>query len=296
MHAPTTVVLVCGGQVEITAHAPVSFRDAFLRVAFQPPLSKFSFRQAEEADLYRPRPVYSNWKAFEMDVAQLFQLVMLFCESEGSIAELASFSEIDEIAQKLLIVVDNINFSSESYVRLGLIEDIQERYGRSAIFVMQYDGLNVEHGGSLDGIDFVEFARRLGNIIPNAVETRQEPRTFDRGRAGHLIKLMVGFIQHFGALYMSEILVIFYAIDLPQSEGRVRQYIECAKFFDWLVEDEVGQDTLYVAAKPTDAFEYVLRDGSPIIAKSSWRALVRDYWGKFDPDRLAAIARAAVMM
>lgn len=195
-----------------------------------------------------------------------------------------------------MVVIDNVNYHEGSYIRLGLLEAIYEKYGRSSIYVMQYDGLNIEHKGPLDTLDIAEFSRRLGDVVPVAVEKHKEPRSFDRDRAGHLIKLMIGFIQHYGALKFDEISVIFFAVGIPHEDSRIHQYIECAKFFEWISEEEVGLDTLYVATKPVDAIEYSLYPGSPKINKSTWRALVREYWREHDPNRFAVIRNAAVRM
>jgi len=114
VHAPTPVVLVLGGPYDITEKVPpLSFRDALIRVEHYPILDKIEFKLAEEANITHPDDPYTNWQSFEIDIAQLFQLVLLFCESAGSIAELAAFSLIDEIASRTLVVVDNIYYSED---------------------------------------------------------------------------------------------------------------------------------------------------------------------------------------
>jgi hypothetical protein len=298
VHAPTTAVLVCGGINDITVAVPQSYRHAFMKLIHTPPFSKLNFRLAEEADLYRPQPVYSNWMDFESDLAQIFQLVMLFCESEGSIAELGTFANIDEISRKLLIIIDEVNRKSKGYVTLGPIGAVEGKYGRASVFVVNFDGLNIPPDGNVSDIDLAEFGRRLSTVILEALERHKDPRTFDPARTGHVIKLVTGMIQHFGALTVDEIDVILFSLGLKVLQSDIQKYIECAKFLDWIVEDERGQKTYFAAIQEKDAFEYVLKDADnrPKLRKSAWRAQVRQYWQEKDPERFSVIRAATARM
>lgn len=292
VHAPTTVVLVCGGTKNIKIEDPsISFRDGFLKISLRSPLSKSDFRTPEDVTIYGPNRPYNDWMTFEADFAQICQLVMLFCESEGSIAELGTFANIDEIARKLLVLIDEINFKSPSYIKLGPIQAINERYGRSSLFVINYAGLGITHKGGFSGLDLDEFHRRLSAIIPGAIDRHKDPRTFDRARAGHKIKFMTGMIQHFGALTRDEIEFILWCVGIKIDGNEIDKYIECAKIIEWIAEDPRGERTFYTAYQDRDAFEYSLiaKKGVPTISKAAWRAQVRQYWQTNDPDRFASI-------
>lgn len=255
------------------------------------------FRLAEEAkDMFAGAGApYANWKDFEIDLAQLCQLIMVFCESEGSIAEFATFSDIDEIARRLLLIIDDKNYSEGSYIKLGLINSFEQRYTRKAVYVLQYRGLNIEHGAPVGGIDLDEFRARMGRVVPGAVQAHHEPRTFDAGRPGHIIKLITGLAQHFGAMTLDEISVYLWAMGLPEKDERLRQLIECAKFLRWIVEVERGRETYYVAAQSKDAVNHGGGAAHPPISKAAWRALVREYWQKHEPDRIESIRQVAAV-
>ncbi len=226
VHAPTRVVLLLGGPYDLESKTPVhSFRDALIRVQHRAPLSKIEFRLAEEANITHPSNPYTNWQSFEIDIAQLFQLVLLFCESEGSIAELSAFATIDEIAQRMLVVVDNVNYGADSYIHYGIFEHLIEKYGRSKIFVLHYEGLNVAHLESKKGIDLDEFFRRMRSEIPKHFDNKNDPRSFDATREGHIIKFITGMIQHFGALKLDEIEFILYIFKISQDKIRIKQFL-----------------------------------------------------------------------
>jgi hypothetical protein len=292
VHAPTTVVLVCGGKHDIANEGdPTSFRNAFFKIAISAPFSEMDCRVPEEMSIYGPGRNYKDWMEFEVDFAQLCQLIMLFCESEGSIAELGTFAGVEEIARKLVVIIDEVNFRSDSYITLGPVTSIKDKYGQYSIYVMKYSGLNIEHRRGFSGVNLEEFRRRLADFIPGALDARKEPRAFDRLRSGHRIKLITGLVQHFGALTKDEIEFMLWCMDVSVTSEDVLKYIECAKLIDWLAEDVSGVNTYYVSRQNRDAFEYKLvdREGVPKIGKLAWRALVRQYWKEKDPERFGAI-------
>ncbi len=292
VHAPTTVVLVCGGPFDITGVSPLSFRDAFLKITSNIPFNKIKFSIPEEADIYGPKRTYTNWMDFEADFAQICQMVMLFCESEGSIAELGGFAQIDEIARKLFVLVDEVNYKEKSYIMLGPIQAVQEKYPLASVYVINYEGLGVEHGKGFAGLDLSELKNRLAVEVPHNIEKLKDPRTFDKDRAGHKIKFITGMVQHFGALTIEEIEVILYSVGIEASRDDVGKYIDCAKFIGWVREDVRGSKTYYVSIEnDVDAFDYPIlkAKGAPTLNKAAWKAQVRAYWMKADPERFRSI-------
>ncbi len=104
---PFEVVLLCGGQFgSVSDPTPKSLRDAFLKAILPKPLQNRHLIQAEEItrefDFFRS---YDDILVFETDLAQIVELIILFCESEGSLAELGAFAVIDEIMKRLFVVV-----------------------------------------------------------------------------------------------------------------------------------------------------------------------------------------------
>jgi hypothetical protein len=289
VHAPTEVVLLCGGQVKITAEKPQSIRDAFLRVTHNPPLNKLTFRQAEETDVYAPDSSYDNWMEFEADLAQVCQLIILFCESEGSIAELGTFAGIDEIARRLLIFLDSKNHLKQSYINHGPIKLVTDAHGGDRLFVMHLADLGLDTIDKVADINLDNLKLMLSDYIVDSIAKHRDPRTFDGVRAGHRIKLITGFIQHFGALLIEELEVILYALNINLTQRQIARYLDCAIFVEWVKKERRGQKTFFVPLQEKDAFEYALSDGSPTINKGAWRAMVRDYWSKTEPDRFSAL-------
>lgn len=289
VHAPTDVVLLCGGEVNITSRQPTSLRDAFLRIKHNPPLNKLTFRLAEEANIYGPNSNYSNWMDFESDLAQICQLILLFCESNGSLAELGTFASIDEVARKLSILIDSYNNSQKSYIKYGPIEAVTKEHGTERLFVMHLADLGLETIEKVAQVDLAALKQMLAEFVVESMNRNRDPRTFDATRNGHRIKLVTGMVQHYGALTVEELEVIFFALGLSASEKSLKKFLDCAEFLEWVKLEPRGTKDFYVALQDKDAFEYALVSGSPTLNKGAWRAMVRAYWSDKEPDRFSAI-------
>ncbi|WP_162895194.1 hypothetical protein [Rhizobium terrae] len=82
VYQPTHIIFICGGKTDAAAHPPLSLRDAFMRIAFSPPFTKYQPMLAEELDAFFPKGDYKDFLSLESDIAQISTLVLLFSESE----------------------------------------------------------------------------------------------------------------------------------------------------------------------------------------------------------------------
>ncbi len=295
VHAPTDVVLLCGGKVDITSEKPTSMRDAFLRISINTPLSKLTFRLAEEANLYEPGSHYTNWMEFESDLAQICQLIVLFCESEGSIAELGTFAGIDEVARKLAIFIDNVNKAEGSYINYGPIKLVVDQHSTDRLFVMHLADLGIATISDISKVNLDKLKVMIADFVIDLMDRNRDPRTFDPLRSGHRIKLITGMVQHFGAVMVDELDVILYSLNIKCTQIEILKYIDCAIFLEWVKLEIRGLKYFYVPLQEKDAIEYAMRVGSPTINKSAWRAMVREYWYDKEPDRFSALSANALV-
>ena len=106
-------------------------RDAFLKKMTNPARDRYSLLLAE--DITRKNKFssfYDNILLFETDFAQLTELVLLFCESEGSFAELGAFAIIDEIAARLLVVIREKYWEIDSFITQGPSKPLKISLGK----------------------------------------------------------------------------------------------------------------------------------------------------------------------
>jgi hypothetical protein len=221
VHAPAPAIFLCGGPVDATAAAPPSLRDAFMRIHHTPPFSRYLTILAEDLNAFFPEGDYKDILKFETDIAQICDLIILFSESYGSAAELGAFSMFEEIARRLLVVIDDLNYNRLSFITLGPVRFLQNLCGESAICVLHRDDLGITSINATQSINLKTFSARMGSAISARTAASREPSTFNPDRNGHIIKLIVGLIQHYGALTLDEVEVLLYCMDIKKSASEL---------------------------------------------------------------------------
>lgn len=292
VYAPAPVLFLCGGKLGIENPVPPSFREAFTRVSHVEPFTRYSMLLAEEVNAFFPNGDYRDILTFEADVAQISELIVLFSESYGSAAELGAFAMVEEIAKRLLVVIDDGYYGDNSFIKLGPVRSLERRYGDHAVCVLNRQDLNLTSIGQLSSLNLPTFTQRMGAAVKTRSEASRDHTTFDAGRAGHVAKLIVGLIQHYGALCLDEIELFLERLAVITPRPRILELLLCAEFVGWIVKDKRGLNTFYSARPGKDALSYRFRDGIGVINKERWRAAISDFWQQTDADRFSSIQYA----
>lgn len=293
VEAPTEIIFLCGGPYgNVGDQAILSMRDAFLKVIEFPAVGGRDVVLAE--DITRESGFAEHYRdilEFETHLAQITDLILLFCESEGSFAELGSFASIEEIAQRILVVIRDHYWAEDSFIKLGPLRFLDRVY-EASVFVIEDQAVGIV-GGNCAQINLNRFRDELDPPLRQRLERTREPSTFDPGRPGHIIKLIVGLTQEFGALTEDEIAALLEKLGVDVSVEQLRSYLMCAKSVGWLVIERKGLRDLYVAVPDKEAvnFRYL---GKELPKNRARRKLdIRAYWEKHDGPRFRAISKVA---
>jgi hypothetical protein len=291
VHAPDSVLFVCGGRLDTKATYPPSLREAFLRVKDRKPLNSHRVIIAEEANLFFPRGNYKNFLRIEADLAQISELVLLFSESFGSAAELGAFVTVDEIAQHLLVVMDDANYDDDSFIKLGPVRELEDSYPKS-VCVLNCADLGIPALHKPASINLNVFFDRISAAVVERSAMAKEHTTFDSSRPGHLIKLVVGLVQHYGALTAEDIDFYFFSIlgkSIPF--GRIEEFLTCAEFVGWILRRKLGFVT-YFTAPPSlkQAVSYKFLPSAEVADRLRWISDIRTTIKSLDPERFRAIS------
>ncbi len=199
---------------------------------------------------------------------------------------------VEEIALRLLVVMDDKNYADPSFVKLGPVRRLEGKYGKSAVCVLNRRDINIPDITKVADVNLDNFAATLIAAITKRKSDYKERTTFIPDRPGHLIKLIVGLIQHYGALTETEIEVLLFAMDLKVKPEKIPDYLLCAANANWIVKDKRGVEEYYCALPNTGpAIEYKLRKDLPVEERDRdrWRARVIEHWKATDPDRFSSI-------
>jgi len=300
VYAPTPVIFLCGGQTRIENRpaSSESLRDAFERVRLGGTLLRYQVRLAEEVIPFYPKGHYKDLLNFESHIAQICELILLFSESEGSLCELGAFSMEPEIARKMLTVVMRHYYDHQSFVRLGPIQSQINSYGQQAVHVLDDNSLRIRPR-DVANIDLDLFATAMANAIsarlqphPKNPNGALEHTKFNKDRPGHVIKLIVGVIQHYGSLTMEELDLIICFMGISLSIEDLVNYLMCAKFVQWIDEDPVGSRVLFSARGGNKALSYNFKKDPKIFDRDRWTFDIRTYWEKHDNERFTHLVRS----
>jgi hypothetical protein len=296
VQAPTEIVFLCGGPFtpfsEVASTPPKSMRDAFLRVASHPALGSREIVLAEDfTKLSVFSAHYKDILEFESDLAQITELIILFCESAGSFAELGSFASSEEIAKRLLVVLRDFYSNANSFITLGPITNLRSNHQYS-VFILEDEVVGIV-GDSHAAIDLSALKSAMDQPLRLRLEGTKEPTTFNPERAGHVIKLVVGLIQEYGALKLAEIEETLVKFGVTVSTERLLAFLLCARTVGWVTSESKGFDEFFVALAGEDAANFTLPDTATVRNRRRRRLLIRDHWEKTDPARFRAISKAA---
>lgn len=294
VQAPTDVIFLCGGKVKRTSAKLASIRDAFLKIPDNPSIKGRQVMLAESVNTFHlSRPAYPELLSFEVDFAQICELILLFSESQGSIAELGAFSMQDEIASKLLVVVRDYHLKDDSFIKLGPLRRLQLEHGDHAVFILNDDETGIKIT-SLRELKLEVLRDRVSTAVEARFAAVHEHTTFDRTRNGHLIKLMVGLIQEFGGLTASELRTLVHAFGADLTEDAIDRLLLCAEAAQWVAREQRGFAVYYFAVPlPQDALVLKFQKGAPIFNRERRRQSLRASWAATDQPRLTGIAKFA---
>jgi len=288
VQAPTDVVFLCGGPcTDLSQPTPVSLRDAFLKIVENKALVNRNLVQAEDISrLALFTDCYSDLLAFETEFAQITELILLFCESEGSLAELGAFAMVPDIASRLMVVMRDKYWEADSFVKLGPLRFLEKQYGSRSVFVLNDSDLALR--GSTPTESTIPILKALLEPpIAERLKNTREPTTFVSSRPGHLIKLAVGLIQEYGALTTKELVDAFAAFSITKTETELSGYLLCAKSVGWITEQRRGHTNYFVAKDNLpDAATLRAKEDAKIKNKARRRLMIRDHWKQADPPLL----------
>lgn len=289
IHAPTSVLFLCGGARGPANSPPTALRDAFYRVkaAAKP---SYNIILAEEAQPLTTDAGYSNLLSFESDIGQIVGAILLFAESAGSLAELGAFAATPTIAPSLIAVLDDYYYGQSSFIRNGPVKFLEAEYGEEWVHVVDRDEMRIGANGQLDTLDAVKLAASIEPVVNDRLKKRSGWHRFDPENDGHAILLLTGLCQELGALTLSE--VRDHLEQFGVANPRMSNFLYCAQLMGWLRRIRKGNHIFYAAAAAGSAINYELNTVRTARDKLRWRSDIRTFWQKNDSARFRAIAEA----
>lgn len=199
-------VLLCGGS---TASDPVPFKSVRHMIYHELTSGRHGdmatrLKVAEEIQDWFRDGNYRDLLTFEEHLAGLSAVIVLVVESPGAMAELGAFSMAETFLERLLVLIANVHYEEDSFIRLGPIKRVEER---EAKHVLVYDWHEIDYRGSprerLENIEG-EMAE-IAEAIREFTSPSKSERVFKATEPAHVMLLVCELCALFGALNRTEI-------------------------------------------------------------------------------------------
>lgn len=206
---------------------------------------------------------YRDLVTFEEHLAGLSAVIVLVVESAGAIAELGAFSISEAFAERLLVLVAEIHYEVESFIRLGPLRKLENSHDKS---VLVYDW----HDRSTSG-EAVERFDKIQSELPaivDAIKSFINPKTSERkfrpNEPAHVMFLICELCDLFGVLPYKEINEYLGALGITLSGDDLKRYLFLLEKCDILKIKASGHGRYYYPIDWTSRISFGFSAGAPI--------------------------------
>jgi hypothetical protein len=211
---------------------------------------------------------YKDLLAFERDLGYLTDAVIVFLEGPGSFAELGAFSQIDSLASKLIVVIASEHHQDDSFISLGPIRQLHDRFENSVCRIPSAKEEDSEPDIQLVMDMLAKKQVRKGGSI-----------AFDSESEEHKIIAVIDLIDLFLAITREELAQTLKALSVNLDRTRIHQLLFLLEKVKLITRKAYGDQNFYL---PTNIGKYHLLDYS---SSSSSQRFDRSREGLHNPRR-----------
>lgn len=290
VYPPRRHILLCGGTVgSIIEVKPRSLRDAFLKGdGFEKIGSSVVLQIEEIQDFFDKDSPYIDLVSFETDIALICELVILFSESPGSFAELGCFSMVDEIYEKILVIVQNHYLSQSTFISKGPVANFRRTHDKS-VYAIVDAGVGIANGD----ITTVNSKNLVESVVPpikERLKQTEDRTTLDRSKFNHLCKFYVALLKEFYCLKDDELLLLLWELGFDVDQAKLDRVAFCCRAVHCAASTMVGYDRVHFAVGDTNEAAK-LEFQPPFSDKLRRRLEIRQFWERTEPNRVAAVSQ-----
>lgn len=235
---PQDVVFLCGGPLSSTTRTFKSLRD-YVHRNREGLLPNNTIVLAERAAEKFDSKLFEDLIELESYIASIARVILLVCESAGSIAEFGAFSQVPEIAAKLQVIVHDDHYLANSFIRDGPIRFL-DNLNPNAVQQFRWQN-NSSKNLEVKTADII--APSITTAVKRFTRVQHKTEAFSIGQTGHKILLVAGVIYYCRCCKIREIVeyVKLFGVSIKQSD--VQKYIFCLEVFGWV--SSVKRDSKY---------------------------------------------------
>lgn len=271
---PDPFIFFCGGVVHL-GDLPAPFRSLRDYIHRRPLKLKHRIVLAESAVKLFQESQYNDLITFEAHIAQISELVLLVCESPGSLAELGAFCLKDAIVERIYVIIQEQHAEADSFVRLGPLRVI-ERENPDAVGAIPW-----EEGINANKEIEITIDAQYDDVIVKAVDqslTKPKSEKFKMENDGHRMILLYWACFMLRAATKKELLDFFEEVSVKADSADLDRYMYCMIVAGWIQKKNIGRQ-YFVPHHDRDPFRYAYQNADPanLTKAANVKAAIADY-------------------
>lgn len=266
------VVLLCGGFSKLKTNineSKSSLRDAINNLT--PPPSNFELFNPEHIKGWNADSLFPDLISFEKELASICSLVVIILESEGALAELGAFSQLEELRTKLIAIRSETYASCPSFINLGILRFIT---AQNELAVKTYPWC-IKNTSTIT----TEITNDVIEDINFTLRNLPKTQTFNRDLNSHIMTLICQIISLFIALKESEISRFLNILDIHITHSSLRSQLFILTEFKLIKKVEYSDSHFYMRDKAEyHKFNFSTKDKAKPFDYLRFRASVSEYY------------------
>jgi hypothetical protein len=219
------LVFLCGGETDRHSDKYLSARHFFQRHVEANDKALFKrLRLAESVNNWFDRETFADLLEVEEYLADLADLIILFVESPGSIAELGAFAVSAALGVKTLAVINGFHRAEGSFIADGPVRRLQNATSDLVqYFTWNPDPKQINTPPVLN--TFQNISEELRKILRGRKATATKEQRLDRDSHSHRMLLLADAINIFGIALQTELAECLSEWGFAIDRKRLSQYV-----------------------------------------------------------------------
>jgi hypothetical protein len=283
-------VFLCGGKNDISFHPILSVRHLLYNELTNGKHSDIAgkLKLAEDIQDWFRGGVYSDLVTFEEHLAGLSDVIVLVVESPGAIAELGAFSVSPAIADRLLVLVAEIHYEQESFIKLGPLRRLEDKNSEAVLVYDWHEKVIDKHVERFDKLT-VEIPSIVA-AIRQFMSVDNSERVFKKDDPSHQMLLVCDLIDLFGALPVTEIQEFLSVVSVEVTAERLKQYLFLLERCGLLRIKAKGHGRYYYCEEWIPRISFGLAAGPPL-DKQRLRVDVVEFYDRHEKTRAEVLKK-----
>ena len=280
------LIFLCGGKIARRTRPCLSARDYFLRhLREKEPALARRVQLAEKVNAWfrKKNERYSDLMELEEDLAHLADIIILFVESPGSIAELGAFAASGALKHKTLAVINNSLASPNSFIADGPVRRFKTHNEKYVHYFKwdpnRLDDADTEH-------EFADIATELSDLLKARDDEQTGEVRFDPDHdPGHVLRLIADLIRIPGVASRSDVAECLKELGLPYTRTDLDRQLFVLTSLRFVTTERRSNQIFFVRKSSAYFLKYAYKDNAINDAKRI-QDLVRE---GLDPRRKAVL-------